>query len=232
MKYLKVWTSFREVMEPLADDEKGRLFDMMLNYAESFTEPAEFTGNERFTWPAAKQLIDLTYSENVKQRENGKKGGRPKTQENPEEPNETQKNPEKPNETLKEKKRKEIERKEKESSFMDDAEAAEIASDHEKLLSAAEAAGFGRNDATRAKLIALYAEHGLDKMLAGIGSCVDHGVSTIAYLAAVLKGEPKKQAVKKTVTAQDYEQRDYTEVQDDLIRRQKERFAARLGRVG
>lgn len=36
----------------------------------------------------------------------------------------------------------------------------------------------------------------------------------------------------KTVNAQDYEQRDYTGVQDELIRRQNERFAARLGRVG
>ena len=104
MKYLKVWTSFREVMEPLSDAEKGRLFVMMLRYAESFTEPEDFAGNERFVWPAAKQLIDLTYSENLKQRENGKKGGRPKTNENPGKPTETQINPEKPNESLKEKK--------------------------------------------------------------------------------------------------------------------------------
>ena len=104
MKYLKVWTSFREVMKPLSDDEKGRLFVMMLIYAESFTEPEDFTGNERFVWPAAKQLIDLTYSENIKQRENGKKGGRPKTQENPEKPNDTQINQTEPNKSLKEKK--------------------------------------------------------------------------------------------------------------------------------
>ena len=104
MKYLKVWTSFREVMKQLSDDEKGRLFVMMLVYAESFTEPEEFTGNERFVWPAAKQLIDLTYSENMKQRENGKKGGRPETQKNPEKPNDTQTNQTEPNKSLKEKK--------------------------------------------------------------------------------------------------------------------------------
>ena len=101
MKYLKVWTSFRDVMQPLSDGEKGRLFEMMLVYAESFTEPAEFAGNERFVWPAAKQWIDLTFSENVKQRENGKKGGRPKTKENPDKPNETQQNPNEPNKSLK-----------------------------------------------------------------------------------------------------------------------------------
>ena len=116
MKYLKVWTSFRDVMEPLNDAEKGRLFDMMLIYAESFVEPADFIGNERFTWPAAKQLIDLTFSENMKQRENGKKGGRPKTQQNPNKPTETQINPNEPNKTLKEKERKEKESKEKENN--------------------------------------------------------------------------------------------------------------------
>ena len=115
MKYLKVWTSFRDVMEPLNDAEKGRLFDMMLIYAESFAEPSDFVGNERFTWPAAKQLIDLTFSENMKQRENGKKGGRPKTRQNPNEPTETQINPNEPTETLKEKKRKEKENNEKKS---------------------------------------------------------------------------------------------------------------------
>ena len=100
MKYLKVWTSFRDVIEPLSDDEKGRLFVMMLLYAESFVEPNDFKGNERFVWPAAKQWIDLTYSENLKQRENGKKGGRPKTENNQEKPNKTQIKPNDPNESL------------------------------------------------------------------------------------------------------------------------------------
>lgn len=104
MKYLKVWTSFREVMEPLSDAEKGRLFVMMLIYAESFTEPADFAGNERFIWPAAKQLIDLTYSESLRLSENGKKGGRPKSKENQTKPNESKENQQKPNESHKEKK--------------------------------------------------------------------------------------------------------------------------------
>ena len=113
MKYLKVWTSFLDIIRPkdeengplYADDEIGRLFVMMLEYAESGKAPVKFAGNERFVWPAAKQWIDLTFAENEKQRNNGKKGGRPKTQENPEKPNETQENPNEPNETLKVKKR-------------------------------------------------------------------------------------------------------------------------------
>ena len=99
MKYLKVWTSFREVISPLADAEKGRLFDMMLQYAEDGTEPGNFAGNERYTWPAAKQWIDLTYAENARLKENGKKGGRPKTKDNQEKPNKTKDNQEKPTQT-------------------------------------------------------------------------------------------------------------------------------------
>jgi hypothetical protein len=88
-------------MEPLSDAEKGRLFDAMLLYAETFEEPADFAGNERFTWPAAKQWIDLTYSESVRLTENGKKGGRPKSKNNQQKPNETNGNQLEPNESHK-----------------------------------------------------------------------------------------------------------------------------------
>ena len=80
MKYLKVWTSFRDVIQPLSDAEKGRLFDMMLQYAEDNTEPANFAGNERFTWPAAKQIIDLAAEKAEKLRQNGSKGGTAKSE--------------------------------------------------------------------------------------------------------------------------------------------------------
>lgn len=75
MKYLKVWTSFRKVIQTLQDDEKGRLFDMMLAYAETGEEPQEFEGNERFLWYAAKQDIDMTAERAEKLRENASKGG-------------------------------------------------------------------------------------------------------------------------------------------------------------
>ena len=93
-------------------------------------------------------------------------------------------------------------------SLIVEEDAADINSDHDKVLNAAETAGFARTDAVRAKLIDLYAQHGLQKVLDGINSCVDHGVCNIAYLAAVLKGEPRRQ--KPTVNAQKYEQRDYS----------------------
>ena len=80
MKYLKVWTSFRKVIEPLQDAEKGRLFDMMLLYAEEGTDPGNFAGNERFVWPAAKQIIDLAAENAEKLRKNGSKGGTAKSE--------------------------------------------------------------------------------------------------------------------------------------------------------
>ena len=111
MKYLKVWTSFREVIEPLQDAEKGRLFDMMLLYAEEGTDPGNFAGNERFVWPAAKQIIDLTAEKAEKLRQNGLKGGRPVTKENQTEANESKNNQSEPNESCKEKKRNNKEKK-------------------------------------------------------------------------------------------------------------------------
>ena len=77
MEYLKIWVSFREVTECLADDEKGRLFDAMLAYAETGEEP-ELTGNERFVWPCARQNLRKAAEECGRLRTNGRKGGRPR----------------------------------------------------------------------------------------------------------------------------------------------------------
>ncbi len=77
MKYLKVFTDFLEVAEPLSDEERGRLFMAMLNYALDGSLP-ELTGNERFVWAVAKQHIDrevAAYKTKVEaDRRNGRKG--------------------------------------------------------------------------------------------------------------------------------------------------------------
>ena len=224
MKYLKVWTSFREVMAPLADDEKGRLFDMMLAYAEHGREPDVFPGNERFIWPVAKRDIDMANEFNQKQRENGKKGGRPanpdkadKTGNNPIKPNETQNNPTKPNITLKVKESKEKESKEKES-FLSEDDAAGIQKDHDRILDAAQDAGFKGSNSERAGLLNLYAEYGLEKVLAGINECMTHSAPNLAYLGAVLKGAGKKKPGDAT-DVHGYKQRDYSDEQQKAIDR-------------
>lgn len=215
MKYLKVWTSFKDLIQTLNDDEIGRLFLMMLEYAETGEEPSEFLGNEAFLFPVAKQMINLASERNEKLRQNGLKGGRPKTKDNQTKPNET-----KENQSEAVKKRKEKERNEKESklssSFLDDDDARAIQNDHDRVLTAAEDAGFKMSDDVRAWLIGFYATYGLEKVLDGFKACVKHGAVNLAYLEAVLKGSPKKQSG-RVLPAQDFEQRDYSHVQDEVL---------------
>ena len=108
--------------------------------------------------------------------------------------------------------------KEPEVDFILDNEAASIQKEHNSILDAALNAGFKNTPAERAGLLNLYAEHGLDKMLAAINECVRHSASNLAYLEAVLKGTPKK----KNTDARDihgYEQRDYSDEQNKAIER-------------
>lgn len=214
MKFLKVWTSFLELMDTLEYGEIGRLFEAMLIYADSGKEPESFAGNERFLWPVARQQIDLAAAKNEILRQNGMKGGRPKqdeTKRNQTKPTETKANQSK---AYKEKERKEKEYKEKES-FIDDDDAREIQTEQDRVLDAAEDAGFIRSNSVRAKLIKLYAEHGLQKMLDGISSCVQHSAPNLAYLEAVLKGQPKKPG--KVLNAQDFPQRDYSDADQEIL---------------
>lgn len=103
MEYLKIFTDFEEVMEPLTDAERGRLFTAMLKYANTGELP-QLSGNERYTWPAAKQQIDRARAESERLRANGGKGGRPRkeeTSENQQKPAETNENQTKPTESQK-----------------------------------------------------------------------------------------------------------------------------------
>ena len=96
-----------------------------------------------------------------------------------------------------------------------------ILEEHNRVLNAAEDAGFQKSKSVQAKLIDLYADHGIDNMLSAIDSCVQHGVANLAYLEAVLTGGQKKRppwAKKKSdVPAQEYEQRDWTGDQQAAI---------------
>lgn len=98
------------------------------------------------------------------------------------------------------------------SSDTDDAALHQIQADHNKVIDAAEDAGFKMSNDVRAALINLYAEHGLQKVLDAMKSCVEHGATNLAYLKAVLSGKPKK-------TGSGYEQRDYSDEQDKAFER-------------
>ena len=100
-------------------------------------------------------------------------------------------------------------------SMIADDDAKEIQREQNRVLDAADDAGFKVSNSVRASLIRLYADYGLEKMLAGISSCVKHGAPNLAYLEAVLKGSPKKETPK--VVAQDFQQRDYSGVNDEMM---------------
>lgn len=125
------------------------------------------------------------------------------------------------NATNKNKNKSKKEEQESESeSFMDDDDAHQIQIDHDRVLDAAEDAGFSMSNNVRASLIALYADHGLDKVLDGLRSCSEHGVTTLAYLRACMKDEQRKTVpIKAAVQAQNYSQRSYDGEQEDALRR-------------
>ena len=113
-------------------------------------------------------------------------------------------------------------------TLMDDAEAHQIQTEQNRVLDAAEDAGIKLSNTVTASIIALYAEYGLEKMLEGFRSCAEHGAPNLAYLKAVLKGKPKQ--AKAVVPAQDFDQRDYSSVQDGIMDRQEERLKAYLAK--
>ena len=95
LAYLKIFADMEETLTLYSDEERGRLLSAMMAYSFRGEEP-EFAGAERFIWPTIRRHIDACEANNEKQKANGKRGGRPETQEKPEEPNY---NPTKPNET-------------------------------------------------------------------------------------------------------------------------------------
>lgn len=76
IEYIAAYYSYLEYMEPLSDEECGRLFKACLTYGKTGEQPG-LLGNERFVWPAIKSQIDRDkqkYAEKCKrQSENIKK---------------------------------------------------------------------------------------------------------------------------------------------------------------
>lgn len=88
MTYFKLFYDSLELLEPLTNTERGRLFTAVLEYANTGEIPA-LTGNERFIFPIFRQQADRDKAEYEQfvhnQRIKGAKGGRPRTRkENPE----------------------------------------------------------------------------------------------------------------------------------------------------
>ena len=76
MNYIKVYTDFLPILEPLKDEEIGRLFVAMLRYAETGEEPTTLVGQEAILWAVCKRDIDVTAKKAKNMSDNGAKGGR------------------------------------------------------------------------------------------------------------------------------------------------------------
>lgn len=84
--YIKIFNDTLDMIEPLDDSERGRLFTALLHYSVT-GEVMDLRGNERFLFPSFRRQLDRddkAYEAKVaRNRENGKNGGRPKNPENP-----------------------------------------------------------------------------------------------------------------------------------------------------
>ena len=87
--HLKVFFDFEERTEMLNDAEKGRLLMAMLRYAKGGEIP-DLKGNERFLWPVFKGDIDRDAAAYEAHVQSGGLGGRPKNQTKPNETKENQ----------------------------------------------------------------------------------------------------------------------------------------------
>ena len=89
LPYIKIYPDFINVVQELDNGARGRLLLAIMQYANG-EEPDELTGAERIAYIVLKGQIDRdadAYEANAKkQSENGKKGGRPKKDEEIEKP--------------------------------------------------------------------------------------------------------------------------------------------------
>lgn len=57
LTYIKLFYDFAETVEPLSDEEVGRLVRGLLSYARTGEAP-QFSGNERFLYPGLRLQVD------------------------------------------------------------------------------------------------------------------------------------------------------------------------------
>ncbi|MBQ7835798.1 MAG: hypothetical protein IJ389_00930, partial [Clostridia bacterium] len=92
IKYLKVFLDWNEVTSELNYEEKGRLIEAMIKYANGEAD-IQLSGNERFLFGIMKNQINREHENYEKVVEinkiNGAKGGRPKKNIKPEETEKT-----------------------------------------------------------------------------------------------------------------------------------------------
>lgn len=74
-EYIKLWDSYESYFESYSAAEVGRLVLAMMKYKSQGVEP-EFSGSEKFIWPAIRRDIDLDREFTEKKQSSGKSGGK------------------------------------------------------------------------------------------------------------------------------------------------------------
>lgn len=183
-EYFCAYHSMLGGMRKLSDAECGRLFRALLMYSSGM-EPDNLQGREELVFDIFAQQIDRDVAAYRKtcetNRENGSKavgGGRQRS-------------------VAVGSGRTQDKEKEKEESssagagFIADDEAAQIMTGHQQVFDEAHRWGFPTNTGTFDALTALISQYGVDRLLAAVRDCGEHGAPKLPYLRKVLDGGEK-----------------------------------------
>ena len=97
-EYVPIFFDWMEVTEELNAQEKGRLIDAIVTYAQGGDWQEQIKGNERYLFPAFKKQIDRSNEISETKANNGTRGGK-QTQANVSKPKQTEANVSKPKQT-------------------------------------------------------------------------------------------------------------------------------------
>lgn len=243
-RYIPIFLDFNETTQDLTDEECGRLVRAVVRYANGEDTEALLTGAERIAFRFMKGSVDRSLQISATRARAGLKGAeaangkirrqtpakpgktatKTKTETNTDTETKTKAKTDTDTETQPEAGPGTNPETARESNpgpdpkpFLPDREAEGIRDGHNRVLEAAQDAGFKSSAAERAGLLRLCADYGPEKTLRGIGECVRHSAPTLAYLEAVLKGAGKKKP--PSGGGKDDRQRDYTGGQDAAMER-------------
>lgn len=202
LPYIKLFSDASATIDILSDAEAGRLLKALMHYANDITDT--LPGQEKLVFSMLKSQIDrdaASYQEFLgKQRENGKKGGRPKNpsllDKNPNNPSlfeETQKTQDK--EKDKEKDKEELEKDKEETRTSDEMPFGLTDDDiHSSMLKdkqigdAARSAGLNTSETAMVTARRYADEYGLEKLLDAIQkTALGAQRPSWAYVEGVLK---------------------------------------------
>ena len=238
-KYIPLFLDFNETTQDLTDEECGRLIREIVRYANGESSGTQLQGMERIAFRFMKGSIDRNLELSATRARAGTKGGMA-TSKNKQTEAKRSKSTTKTKTETQTKTEADTDTETKAAPepaantaadittgapagntaaepFLTEDEAAAIQSGHDRVLDAAQNAGFKSSPAEKAGLLNLCALYSSDRIVSGIGECVRHSATNLAYLEGVLKGRGKKK--QDATDVHGYQQRDYSSEQQAAIER-------------